>query len=102
MRKLYYNHIELPARVHIVSKCFGVDVTDEEPFDKGIPVDIDALFDLAKLDCFEEVEVHLTAHNEAYIRDSKKPTSKDAVSGWVSLKSIRNGGGYLDDNQGLK
>ena len=27
MKTLFYNSIELPAEVHIVSECFGIDIT---------------------------------------------------------------------------
>lgn len=97
MKKLYYNPIEMPLKVHIVAKCFGVDMTDEEPFHTGIPCYMEPLFELAKIDCFDEVEVYVTSHNGAYIRDTKKPMERTEVTGWVSLKNVRNGGGYLED-----
>ena len=28
MKTLFYNSIELPAEVHIVSECFGIDIKE--------------------------------------------------------------------------
>jgi hypothetical protein len=96
MKTLYYNSIELPAEVHIVSHCFGIDITYEPMGDPNHPAWLDELFNLAKCDSFEEVSVCLTAHNEAYTRTSKSG-DKESVNGWVSLKGLKNGGGYFND-----
>lgn len=96
MKKLFYNPIEVPEEIHIVSKCFGVDVK-YTPFDStGQPVHLDELFELAKLNCFDEVKVYFSKHNQAYIRKTGENT-KEEVLGWVSLKRLKNGGGYFTD-----
>lgn len=96
MKTLYYNSIELPAEVHIVSRCFGIDITYEPMGNSEYPAWLEELFNLAKCDSFEEVAVRLTAHNEAYTRKSKNAV-KEAVNGWLSLKGLKNGGGYFND-----
>lgn len=96
MKKLFYNPIEVPGEIHIVSKCFGVDIK-YTPFDSnGQPVQLGELFELAKIKCFEEVKVYFSKHNQAYIRQTGRNT-KEEVVGWVSLKGMKNGGGYFDD-----
>lgn len=37
MKTLFYNSIELPAEVHIVSECFGIDITYEPMGDPDHP-----------------------------------------------------------------
>lgn len=85
-------------KVSIKSSCFGLNITysPEEPSTNpnGCPVFIEPLFDLAKSDCFEEVSVYLTSHNEAYISNGK---TKTEATGWVSLNTVGNGGGYMGD-----
>lgn len=82
MKTLFYNSIELPAEVHIVSECFGIDITYEPMGDPD--------------HSFEEVAVRLTKHNEGYTRKSKF-AEREEVNGWISLKEVRNGGGYFND-----
>lgn len=98
MKVLFYNPMELPNKVHIVSKAFGIDESYEEPY-AGVKVRcwFEDLFDLAKCNVFEAVEVYLTAHNEAYLRKSKKGMERTPITGWFSLKGVVNGGGYLED-----
>jgi hypothetical protein len=97
MKTLYYNPMESPSKFRIVSKCFDIN-TEYTPMDSnGRPADYDELFALAKLDCFEQVEIYLTPHEEAYIKTSKKSLERVPVTGWVSLKGLANGGGYLND-----
>lgn len=62
MKTLFYNPIELPAEVHIVSECFGIDITYEPMGDSDHPAWMSELFNLAKCDSFEEVAVRLTKH----------------------------------------
>lgn len=93
MKTLFYNSIELPAEVHIVSECFGIDITYEPMGDPDHPAWMSELFNLAKCDTFEEVAVRLTKHNEGYTRKSKF-AEREEVNGWISLKEVRNGGGY--------
>lgn len=97
MRKLYYNPIELPAKVHIISKCFGVDVIYEQPYGENAPIFIADLYKLAQLDAFDEVAVYLTLNNDAYYRENRRPFNKYFALGWISLKESRHGGGYLED-----
>lgn len=98
MKVLYYNPLEIPQKVHIVSAAFGIDVSYEEPY-TGVDLDIgmDELFNLSKCDSFDEVAVYFTLHNEAYTRNSKKDVVKTPVIGWFSLKGVAKGGGYLED-----
>ncbi len=96
MKVLFYNPIELPSEVHLISKVLGVDKKYRSEDGNG-PVHMDELFRLAATDTFDDVKVLLTAHNEAYYRRTKKSAQKEVVDGWVSLKEYKNGGGYLDD-----
>lgn len=98
MKVLFYNPMEQPAKVHIVSKAFKIDETYEEPY-AGVDLYLwfDDLFDLAKCKAFDEVEVYLTPHNEAYMRKNKKDLNRASVTGWFSLKGVANGGGYMED-----
>ena len=92
MKTLFYNSIELPAEVHIVSECFGIDITYEPMGDPDHPAWMSELFNLAKCDSFEEVAVRLTKHNEGYTRKSKF-AEREEVNGWISLKEVKNGEG---------
>lgn len=96
MKTLYYNPIEIPCKVKLVSKCFGIDIEYSTDKSDGQPVYMDELFNLAKCDSFDNVEVFLTAHDQAYIRKSKT-ARKENIEGWFSLKGVKNGGGYLND-----
>lgn len=98
MKVLFYNPMELPSKVHIVSNAFGIDVCYEEPYsDVNLDVSMGELFCLAKCKAFDEVEVYLTAHNEAYTRKNKTDINRTPITGWISLKGVANGGGYLQD-----
>ena len=48
MKTLFYNPIELPAEVHIVSECFGIDITYEPMGDSDHLAWMSELFNLAK------------------------------------------------------
>lgn len=100
MRTLYYNPIEIPNKVRIVSKCFGLEIEYSTDESADMPVYLDELFNLAKCDSFEEVAVFFTAHEEAYIRKSRT-APKEYIEGWFSLKGVKNGGGYLNDKECL-
>lgn len=95
MTTLYYNPIELPSKIKIVSKCFNIDI-EYQSNAENMPVYIDELFNLAKCESFDEVAVFFTAHEETYIRKNKS-SSKENIEGWFSLKGIKNGGGYFKD-----
>ena len=97
MKTLYYNPIEVPTKIRIVSKCFDINTEYTSMDSNDRPVGYDELFNLAKLDCFEQVEIFFTSHEEAYIKTSKKSLERVPVTGWVSLKGLANGGGYLND-----
>jgi len=97
MKTLYYNPIEIPEKVRVISKCFGIDTEYDPVCSEGKPVYIDDLFDLAKSRAFDDVQVYFTSHEEAYIKPSKGSTDKRQVLGWFSLVGVANGGGYLDD-----
>ena len=79
MKTLFYNSIELPAEVHIVSECFGIDITYEPMGDPDHPAWMSELFNLAKCDSFEEVAVRLTKHNEGYTRKSKFAEREEGI-----------------------
>lgn len=96
MKKLFYNPIEHPEAVKLESEVLGVNKQYEPNAGEG-PVSMDELFKLAATDSFDNVEVKLTAHNQAYYRDSKNPLEQVPVEGWVSLKDYKNGGGYMKD-----
>ena len=86
--------------IKLESKILGVN-KQYEPNVVGGPVSMEELFKLAATDSFDKVEVKLTAHNQAYYRDSKNPLEQVPVEGWISLKDYKNGGGYLKDRIGL-
>lgn len=96
MITLYYNPIEIPSKIKIVSTCFDVDIEYSTDQSDNKPVYMDELFNLAKCGSIDDVAVYLTAHNHAYIRKNKT-APKEKVEGWLSLKGIKNGGGYLND-----
>ena len=85
MKKLFYNPIEHPIAVKLESKALGVNKQYEPNAGEG-PGSMDELFKLAATDSFDKVEVKLTAHNQAYYRDSKNPLEQIPVEGWISLK----------------
>ena len=101
MKKLYYNPIEVPEKIRIKSVAFGIDIEYTPNTSEGKPVYIDELYDFAKNRYFDSVQVFLTSHEEAYYRDSKNPIEKVPVTGWVDLRVLERGGGYLDDKTGL-
>lgn len=100
MKTLYYNPIEIPCKVRLVSKCFGLDIeySTDESVDK--PAYLDELFNLAKCDSFDDVQLYFTAHEEAYIKKNRN-APKENIEGWFSLKGVKNGGGYLNDKECL-
>lgn len=97
MKYLYYNPFEVPQRVKIQSKCFGIDV-EYAPWEAGEkPVGFRSLFELAALECFDDVQIYLTPHEQAYWKSKKNDSVGTSITGWISLKKYRNGGGYLED-----
>lgn len=102
MKFLYYNPIEVPQRIHIKSSAFNIEMI-YEPYNAGRrPADFEELFNLASLDCFDEVSVYLTQHDQAYYKTSKKAIEGYIITGWVNLKDYKKGGGYLNDTVTLK
>lgn len=98
MKVLFYNPMEIPTKVRIVSKAFGIDKCYEEPYaDANLEVSMEELFRLAKCASFDEVEVFLSTHNEAYTRKNKTDITRTPITGWFSLKGVADGGGYLQD-----
>ena len=97
MKYLFYNPCEVPVKIRIKSTCSNIDL-EYEPFDAGDkPVYLDELIKMAKSECFDDVQVYLSSHNEAYTKENKKDFVGTRVKGWISLKTVKNGGGYLDD-----
>lgn len=95
---LFYNPIEIPSKIKIKSTVLGIDATYEEPYSNvDIDIGISNLIKLATDPRYEEVSVYLTSHNQAYTRTDKKDPQKQDVVGWLSLKGIKDGGGYLGD-----
>lgn len=102
MKTLFYNPFELPTKIHIVSKSFGIDRVYEEPYQNvDFNLCFDELFKMANCECFDEVEVYLTTHEGAYLRPNKNSSERKDITGWISLKGIKNGGGYLQDKNRL-
>lgn len=104
MKRLYYNPLEPAAKIRIKSRCFEID-TEYEPcnsdsYDK--PAFIHDLFKLAALDCFDDVQVYLTSHEQAYWKSKKAAFVGTRITGWVSLKEYKDGGGYLEDQYTLE
>lgn len=102
MKYLYYNPYELPTKIKICSSCFNLDTEYFSDEIDGKPIYFDELFKIAALDFFDDVQVLLTSHNGAYIKDSKKALVGTTISGWISLKEYRNGGGWLSDKYCMK
>ena len=101
MKYLFYNPIESATKVRIKSKCFGIDIeySSYEAMDK--PVYIDQLFQLSQLEWFDDVQVYLSAHESAYYKNKKSDSKRTKITGWISLKEYKNGGGYLKDSLSL-
>lgn len=97
MKVLYYNPMEIPQGIHVIAKGLGLDDIYMLDDSHDLPFDMHSLFHLAKSDFFEDVLVLLTSHNGAYTKPSKKSSEKTPVAGWISLKHLLNGGGYLED-----
>ncbi|MDE7082575.1 MAG: hypothetical protein K2O89_02570 [Clostridia bacterium] len=100
MRKLFYNPAEVPVEVILESRILGFKKR-YVCLSGGGPMWMEELFKLAATDTFDNVQVYLTSHNQAYYRDSYSPLEKVPAEGWVSLKNCKNGGGYLKDRTGL-
>ena len=97
MKYLFYNPYELPVKIRIKSTCSNIDL-EYEPFDAGDnPVYLDELIKMAKSERYDDVQVYLSSHNDAYTKENKKDLFGTRVKGWISLKTVKNGGGYLDD-----
>ncbi len=98
MKYLYYNPHELPAKIHIISKALGIDRIYDEPWYDTIPYSIDELFKMAKCEVFDDIKIYLTEHEQGYLKTKNKSgIRREEVTGWISLKGIKNGGGYLED-----
>ena len=95
-KTLYYNPYEYVEKVHIVSKCFGIDLTYtfEDGFDK--PIHLDDLFKLSRSKWFDIVEVYVTPHNEVFEVDGINPNTRISLDGWIDLAHYKKGGGYLN------
>ena len=97
MKYLFYNPIEVPQKIHIISKAFNLDILYDASDAGERPVSFNDLFNLSRLDCFDEISIYLTPHEQAYYKKSKKSLEGVPVTGWINLKEYRNGGGYLED-----
>ena len=97
MKYLFYNPYEVPVKIRIKSTSSNIDL-EYEPFDAGDkPVYLDELIKMAKSECYDDVQVYLSSHNDAYTKENKKDLFGTRVKGWISLKTVKNGGGYLED-----
>lgn len=100
---LFYNPIEAPEKVCLKSEKLGINKTYEDM--ELCDLEYASIPDLIKLanksDDYEEVSVYLTGHNDAYFKQTKSPRIPDCVAyeakGWISLKGVKNGGGFLSD-----
>ena len=100
MKYLFYNEVEFPLKYRIKSKCFGLDI-EYDAYDKSTKYPclfMKDLFDLAKCQTISDVQIYCTWHLEAYVKDDKKSLNGFTVEGWISLKEVKNGGGYLKDS----
>ena len=98
MKYLYYNPIEVPEKIHIVSKAFGLDITYAANNSGNKPISFSELFAIADLECFDAAVVYLSPHEQSYYKNKKSAIEGFSVVGWVDLKDFYNGGGYLDDH----
>lgn len=109
MNILFYNYIELPKKVRLISKalcldhvfypnencyydaiagCSDIGITD-------ITIGIEDLFVISKTDLFDNVFCYLDEVNHAYFRDNKN--KKIYICGWIDIKQFINGGHFTND-----
>ena len=96
MKKLYYNPIEMPLSIKLISKTGEVrEISEQKDPTELIPLDY--LFD--SIEDYKDILVKLTSHNEAYYpKHNGKGYERVPVKGEISLKEYVNGGGYLEDS----
>ena len=98
MKYLYYNPIEFPAKIRIKSQRLGIDVEyTPRNANNDQPVSFRSLFEHAAMDDIDDVQVYLTPHEQAYWKNEKNDSVGTRITGWISLKEYKNGGGYRED-----
>ena len=88
---LYYNPIEVPSMVRIKSSILGINGEFEVPEFPLSPW-IKDLIKLVNSGQCEMLECYLTSTNFAYIRSKGTNNKANTITGWLSLKGIKNGG----------
>ena len=103
MKWLYYNPIEIPSGVRISSKSLSINMEYDPCDGNDHPAFyIDDLFLMAKCNCFDDIQVLLTSHNDSYYKNGKNSNNRYPVTGWISLKEYKNGGGWRNDKTSTK
>lgn len=80
MKQMFYNPLEIPTEVILVSRILGIDKHYQCDAGDG-SVDMEELFKLAAAETLTEVKVPLTPHNEAYYRKTKTSIQKVGING---------------------
>lgn len=112
MYKLYYNYVELPQKVRLISKPLELDHTifpnECSYHDANIccddicmyhnpvgPVGLDQLFKLKNSELFDNIFVYLNEYNAAYYNLSNH--DKVDLIGWIDIMQFAYGGHYSSD-----
>ena len=95
MKTLFYNSIELPAEVHIVSECFGIDITYEPMGDLDHPAWMSELFNLAKPG-FE------SKHNITYWKNEEYIALGVGASGYINNIRYKNSASLTKYIKGIR
>lgn len=95
--KLYYLYINVPSKVHIVSKKLMLDYILFPEGTGDVPLGLDDLFKLLNSEYIDRIDVFLTEDNMAYIRDENNANEKVPIKGWVDLSRFSDGGDVSTD-----
>lgn len=97
MSLVFYDPYIKPSKIHIVSKCFNIDMSFNTINLPSSLSDFKSLFDLSRLNSFDEVLVYFNEADNAYMRETKR-SKKISLTGWVSLKNFEIGESFYKDN----